>query len=63
MTNTVSYGVIGFTDQDGAKSEISAPNSTIVYSTVVGRRSFGSLKHQSTHEEFHPVRRRRSSAM
>ena len=63
MTNTVSYGGIGSTDQDGTKSATSAPQPTIVHSTVVGRRSFGSLKHQSTREVFHLVTRRRSSAM
>ena len=39
MANTVSFGVIGFTGTQ-SKPATCAPTSTIVHSTVVGRRSF-----------------------
>ena len=61
MANTVSFGVIGSTDSQ-FKPATSAPNPTIVHSTVVGRRSFGQLKSTSSREVFHLVTRRRSSA-
>jgi len=61
MANTVTFGVIGSTDLQ-SKPVTSAPNSTIVHSTVVGRRSFGSLKSMPSREVFHLVTRRRSSA-
>jgi len=61
MANTVSFGVIGFTGSQ-PKPAISAPNPTIVHSTVVGRRSFGSLKSMPSREVSHLVTRRRSSA-
>ena len=61
MANTVSFGVIGFTGSQ-SKPVTSAPNPTIVHSTVVGRRSFGQLKPTANREVFHLVTRRRSSA-
>lgn len=63
MANTVSFGVIGSsTGIDAIKPATSAPNSTIVHSTVVGRRSFGQLAQKPSREVFHLVTRRRSSA-
>ena len=61
MANTVSFGVIGHTGTQ-SKPDICAPTSTIVHSTVVGRRSFGALKTTSDREVYHLVTRRRSSA-
>jgi len=61
MANTVSFGVIGFTGTQ-SKPETCAPTSTIVHSTVVGRRSFGQLKSNTSREVFHLVTLRRSSA-
>ena len=61
MANTVSFGVIGSTGSQ-FKPVTSAPNPTIVHSTVVGRRSFGQLKSMPGREVFHLVTRRRSSA-
>jgi len=61
MTNIATFGVIGFTDKQ-AKSATVRPFSTIVHSTVVGRRSFGQLKSTTSREVFHLVTRRRSSA-
>jgi len=61
MANIATFGVIGLTDTQ-YKPELCAPTSTIVHSTVVGRRSFGALKTTSNREVFHLVTRRRSSA-
>ena len=64
MTNTVSFGVIGFTDgQSKTASLAKASATTIVHSTVVGRRTFGQLAVQSVPEVLHSVTRRRTSAM
>ena len=60
MTNTVSFGVIGSTGKLQSMSEPCAPLSTIVYSTVGGRKSFGTLKSTSSHEVSHLVNGRRT---
>ena len=61
MANTVSFGVIGFTGTQ-SKPALVRPTSTLVHSTVVGRRSFGQLKSMTGSEVSHLVTRRRSSA-
>lgn len=62
MATTVSFGVIGSTGKLQSAPAKCAPTSTLVHSTVVGRRSFGALKSTSSREVFHLVTRRRSSA-
>ena len=61
MANTVSFGVIGFTGIHSVTPSM-RPTSTLVHSTVVGRRSFGQLKSMTGSEVSHLVTRRRSSA-
>lgn len=59
MANRLSFGVISST---GAEST-PVNKTTIVHSTVVGTRSFGTMRNVSSPELQHFVTRRRSSAV
>ena len=55
MANTVSSGVIGSTGSQ-SKPATCAPTSTIVHSTVVGRRSFSDLGVDRVHSSSQNMR-------
>ena len=58
MANTVSFGVISSSDVQSKPVN----QTTIVHSTVVGRRTYGTMRNVSSPELPHFVTRRRSSA-
>ena len=60
MNKAVSSGYLGSAGKQSTSVTV-RPISTIVHSTVVGRRSFGQLTREASPEVLHLVTRRKSS--